>query len=343
MLIRMLGQGKVGNAIVHFFSSFFHMSWEAALSVYWVYIRSHLTYILFIVIIIFFLILFWVLLSWFMRYFDEVVKGVNQLVSGKQEPIAMSPELDFMEEKLNQVQAELEKSRRAKLDAEKRKNDLILYLAHDIKTPLTSVIGYLNLLYESPDLPTEQRVKYVEITLKKAERLERLINEFFEITRYHLQAVSLIKAPFDLSYMLVQVIDEAYPLLVAKSQTILTDFPESLCVFADADQLVRVFHNLLKNAISYSAAETVLTISAEKRKEMVVICFENEGTIPPEALNRIFEKFYRADQSRQSDTGGFGLGLAIAKDIVELHGGNIFVECTNNRILFTVVLPINAA
>ena len=116
-----------------------------------------------------------------------------------------------------------------------------------------------------------------------------------------------------------------------------------MCVFADADQLVRVFHNLLKNAISYSAAETVLTISAEKRKEMVVICFENEGTIPPEALNRIFEKFYRADQSRQSDTGGFGLGLAIAKDIVELHGGNIFVECTNNRILFTVVLPINAA
>ena len=109
-----------------------------------------------------------------------------------------------------------------------RKNDLIAYLAHDLKTPLTSVIGYLSLLDEVPDMPAEQKARYVHIALDKACRLENLINEFFEITRYNLQQIELEKETIDLCYMLVQMSDEFYPLLHAHGNTIALDVPEDM-------------------------------------------------------------------------------------------------------------------
>ena len=139
-------------------------------------------------------------------------------------------------------------------EAAGRKNDLITYLAHDLKTPLTSVIGYLSLMEEVPEMPAEQRVKYVHITLDKALRLERLINEFFEITRYNLQQIVLEKESLDLSFMLVQMADEFYPILSDHGNTLKLQGTneESIMVYGDGDKLARVFRNILKNAIAYS-------------------------------------------------------------------------------------------
>lgn len=139
-----------------------------------------------------------------------------------------------------------------------RKNDLIAYLAHDLKTPLTSVIGYLSLLDEAVDMPTPQRAKYVSITLDKAKRLEKLINEFFEITRYNLQGIVLEKETIDLYYMLVQMTDEFYPLLQAHQNTTELDVDEEMTIYGDAENLARVFNNILKNAVAYSYPGTVI-------------------------------------------------------------------------------------
>lgn len=222
-----------------------------------------------------------------------------------------------------------------------RKNDLIAYLAHDLKTPLTSVIGYISLLEEIPEMPAEQRAKYVHITLDKALRLEKLINEFFEITRYNLHEIVLEKQAIDLSYMLSQMVEEFHLILQSHGNTIAVKTEKNLTVTADPDKLARVFNNILKNAISYSHPNTPIRIYARRKGNAVCIYFRNSGnTIPEQKLTTIFVKFYRLDDARSTNTGGAGLGLAIAKDIVTAHGGTITAQSENQVTTFTVELPM---
>lgn len=223
-----------------------------------------------------------------------------------------------------------------------RKNDLITYLAHDLKTPLTSVIGYLSLLDEVPDMPQAQKEKYIHITLDKANRLEKLINEFFEITRYNLQQIILEKEMVDLYYMLIQMSDEFYPILASHGNTITLHAQEDLTVYADPTKLARVFNNILKNAIAYSYPNTDIQITAVKTEEEIRISVCNHGkTIPQQRLESIFEKFFRLDDARTTNTGGAGLGLAIAKEIVTLHGGTISANSEHELTTFCVTLPIS--
>ena len=239
------------------------------------------------------------------------------------------------------IKNRMQRNEQALKDEAQRKNDLITYLAHDLKTPLTSVIGYLSLLDEAPDMPAEQKAKYVHITLEKALRLEKLINEFFEITRYNLQQMVLEKETIDLSYMLVQMTDEFYPLLAANENRIKLHVDEQLSVYGDSEKLARVFNNILKNAIAYSYPGTEIDVTAQEVHEQVVIAVRNHGkTIPAHKLETIFEKFFRLDEARRSNTGGAGLGLAIAKEIVDLHGGTITAESDREMTTFRVTLPV---
>lgn len=226
-------------------------------------------------------------------------------------------------------------------ESEQRKNDLVVYLAHDLKTPLTSIVGYLTLLEESPELPLEYRVKYTGITLEKAYRLEQLINEFFDITRFNLQSVVLENNRIDLAMMLNQMAEEFYPVLKEKNLICTVQADEKINMIGDADKLSRVFDNLMRNAVNYSYPHTEISISAVRTDYKAVVTFKNRGDkIPPEKLSMIFEKFFRADHSRTSSTGGAGLGLAIAKQIVEQHGGTITVESDNLFTTFTVTLNL---
>lgn len=250
------------------------------------------------------------------------------------------PEQQELAAQMAELKARLQ-SREQKLQQETaRKNDLITYLAHDLKTPLTSVIGYLSLLDEVPDMPQAQREKYTHIALEKSQRLEGLINEFFEITRYNLQQLTLDREPVDLSYLLVQLTDEFYPILQAHGNTAELNAPETLNVSGDSAKLARVFNNILKNAVAYSDRDTPIRIRAEEAEGQVSVFVENQGrTIPPQKLESIFEKFFRLDEARATATGGAGLGLAIAKEIVTLHGGTITAQSQNRRTIFRVTLP----
>lgn len=223
-----------------------------------------------------------------------------------------------------------------------RKNDLIAYLAHDLKTPLTSVIGYISLLKEAPDMPVEQRAKYTYIALEKALRLESLINEFFDITRYNLHEILLEEETFDLGYMLMQMADEFYPVLEQHGKSITIHAEEDLPITADSAKLARVFNNILKNAVAYSYDNTEIEIHAQMQSNTIHVSISNFGkTIPKQKLDMIFEKFYRLDDARSTNTGGAGLGLAIAKEIVVAHGGTISVTSEKQVTTFTVELPVH--
>lgn len=286
------------------------------------------------------LVIFYFALSRMTRYFDKLSEGLDRLTDETDEDIHLPAELDFMEKRLNAVRETLRKREKDAKEAEQRKNDLVVYLAHDIKTPLTSVIGYLNLLDEAPDMPAEQRAKYVDITLQKAYRLEQLVDEFFDITRFNLQTIVLNREVLHLSFMLRQLADEFFPILSPQHKEARVEAPDELLVYADPDKLARVFNNILKNAAAYSFPDSVIAIRASLEEDTVVVSFVNHGReIPPESLMTIFEKFYRLDSARSSNTGGAGLGLAIAREIVLAHGGDITATSENGVTAFTVTLP----
>lgn len=214
-----------------------------------------------------------------------------------------------------------------------------MYMAHDLKTPLTSIIGYLSLLNDEKSISKEVSEKYIEIALNKAYRLEELTNQFFEITRYNLKEMPIVKNKLDLSVLLNQLVEECYPISIEKNIKVSLDV-KSVIFYGDGDKLARALTNLLKNAISYGDENSTIYISMQKEKENIKVKFRNKGDkIPDYKLNRIFEKFYRADESRASNTGGTGLGLAITKDIITLHGGSISVKNDDEFIEFLVVLP----
>lgn len=344
LAIRVLGYRKIGNFLAELIMTLKGCSWEEAQSLYFVYIRSNIEYLMFYAFLIFFIIFMRMLILRFTRYFDEIIAGVDQLVTGD-EPIVLSPELDFMEIRLTEVRRQLQAAAAAEREAEKKKNDFLLYLAHDIRTPLTSVVGYLSLLRQFPEQGVEIERKYLKIVLDKALQLQKLVEEFFDVTRLTFQQVTLDVKPVDIGCMLMQLADEAYPMAHAAGMTVrLSVQSEPMMVSADPDKLARALQNLLRNAVSYGQKGEIL-ISAHQGENQCALSVSNRGQVPQEELDRFFERFYRGDPSRGSapngnSTGGAGLGLVIARDIIRLHGGSISAGCQDGWITFRVLLPV---
>lgn len=280
------------------------------------------------------------------RFFSKKVdnmgilyKSLDKILNEDNQKIELPTEMTKFSEKLNQIKYEYILSTKRAKEAEQKKNDLIMYMAHDLKTPLTSVIGYLSLLSEEKQISRNLQEKYIKIALDKSLRLEELTNQFFEITRYNLNDMPINKTNIDLVMLLEQLVEEFYPMLEEKHLKLEVSKPHSLMYIGDGDKLARAFGNLLKNAINYSYENTIIKINMIENENYIELIFENRGdTIPEYKLKRIFDKFYRGDEARQTNNGGTGLGLAITKEIVELHNGTINATSSDETIKFQIVL-----
>lgn len=306
-----------------------------------VFERAYFIFIIFVTTLIIVLSLLYKLLNKIFSYVFAVSESADKLFDKNVEYINLPPEMVEVEKKLNHFKTEAIKNERLSRENEQKKDELIVYLAHDIKTPLTSMIGYLSLLSEIKDMPQEQRNRYIDIALDKSYRLEYLINELFDVARFNSEKIVLEKEEINLNLMLEQIADDFYPTLKEMNKKINFTSDEKTILYADPDKLSRVFNNLIKNAVNYSKENTDIDISILNKENQATVKITNKGKqIPKEKLDKIFEKFYRLDSSRTSKTGGSGLGLAIAKEIVELHGGRIYAESDMKETTFSVILPI---
>ncbi len=333
-------RGRFANWVVAILQNTLSMDHDQAQIFYTRKFRNYMDLLIVISVFILFFIIFRIYLNWFTKYFVEINTGIDALLKDDDEDVHLPSELAATEKKINTIKHILHKRKIDTQLAEQRKNDLVVYLAHDLKTPLTSVIGYLTLLRDEGQISDELREKYLTISLDKAERLEDLINEFFEITRFNLSNITLQYSKVNITRLLEQLVFEFKPMLLDKNLGCNIDVPPNLILKCDVNKMQRVFDNLLRNAVFYSFADTCIDIVVTQDNTETRIRVTNHGdTISSEMLERVFEQFYRLDTSRGTNTGGSGLGLAIAKEIVELHHGTITAESSNELITFTVSLP----
>lgn len=286
------------------------------------------------------LVAFYLAMGRFTRRFDQISAAVHQMTTDTTREIALPRELEPVEADLNEMRLTLGQREEEARQAAQRARDLVVFLAHDLKTPLTSVIGYLNLMVDQPGLDPAQRAKYTGIALEKARRLEELISEFFDINRLELDQIEASGEIIDLTMLLEQIADEFWPLFEERELRFIPAIANAMKVKGDPEKLARVFDNVLRNAVNYSIPGGAVGLRAFQQGPVILISISNEGMeIPEQELTNIFEKFYRLDMARSTRTGGAGLGLAIAKEIVERHGGTIRAESTGKRVTFTITLP----
>ncbi len=275
-------------------------------------------------------------------YINTIEKESYKLLNNDNSMVSLPKELETIQNSVNFVKTQSIKNRDLALEEEKKKNELIVYLAHDLKTPLTSIIGYLDLLIEDKNMSENKRKEYLKIVMNKSTSLEHLINELFEITKLNSADIEMNFCKIDLQLFLEQVIDDFYPMLKEKNKTInLVKTKTKIYMKCDTEKLFRAFSNLIKNAINYSPDWATITMKTSIKKNEAIIRIENPcENISQEELKRMFDKFYRCDSSRNSNTGGTGLGLAITKAIIEKHDGTIRATYDNNVITFMISLPI---
>ncbi|MDO4264971.1 MAG: HAMP domain-containing sensor histidine kinase [Eubacteriales bacterium] len=299
--------------------------------------------------ILLFAVLFYLLQRRPLRYIDRLSEGIREIAKGNLETkIEVNGDDEFTEMavNINHMTEELRELLAIEREAEQSKTDLITNIAHDLKTPLTSIIGYLELLSGGKvSLSAEMQQKYLAIACSKSRRLERLITDLFDFTKLSYGKITMKVSYVDIVKLLSQLLEESYPNFVEKglSYELKSNVP-SLEIAADGTLLARLFENLIGNAIKYGAdgKRVTVRVNAEEENDAVEVKVINYGYIIPEKdIPLIFNKFYRVDQSRSTQTGGTGLGLAIAKDIVTMHGGSIAVSSDLSGTVFTVRLKIH--
>lgn len=294
------------------------------------------------------LIMYFILISHnFVTYVREIISGVEKMKSGDfQEQIPVKGEDEFSEiaYSINEMCRNLSETLEAQKETEKTKDELITNVAHDLRTPLTSILGYLDLLSQGDFLTEDQKQKYLGIVSAKARQLETLVKDLFDYTRYDRDKVKIKKEILDLNLFMPQIVDEFYPSLMEHGLTCRTEFYEgALNIEGNGELLARAIGNLMSNAIKYGAEGKVIEVKTGRLENKVFVAVINYGkVIPAEKLHKIFDKFYRVESSRSLKTGGTGLGLAIAKNIVNLHNGNIWATSDEYGTRFQIELPVVA-
>ena len=276
-----------------------------------------------------------------MSYIEELAKGLLEISKGNLNYRVMEKsedELGSLANNINYMAAELEHKIERERQIERAKNELITNVSHDLRTPLTSIMGYLRLLKDKKYETIDQHDNYVDIAYGKAEKLKGLMEDLFEYTKLSNETIQLNWQKVALNELLEQLIEELVPVSEENQLSFITELPtEKVLVDLDSDKIVRVFENLLMNAILYSYKPGEIFVGLTWENDIITVIVKNNGEeISKDDLENLFDRFYRVEKSRSSLTGGSGLGLAIAKNNIDLHDGKIWAESEGESIAIYV-------
>ena len=291
-----------------------------------------------------FLIYFFVLSQRSIKYVEEISGNLTKIANGQldlQIPIRAQDELGELAENINYMTSRLKNSIQEERNAEKTKSDLVTSVSHDLRTPLTSVLGYLELIVNDRYRDEVALRYYADIAYTKSLRLKNLIDELFEYTRVSYGGISLNVKSVNIVELIEQLVEDFSPLIQeANMECRISREKREIIVDVDGYMLVRVFENLIMNAIRYGSEGRFIDIEFAEEEKVSVRIINYGEPIPTKDLPYLFERFYRVEKSRSDEMGGTGLGLAIAKNIVELHNGEIIVQSNRERTVFEVKLNV---
>ncbi len=295
--------------------------------------------------ILLFLLIFLLLSKRTIKYIEEISESVREISQGNLDTrivVKTTDELGKLAFNINTMTEKLNSSMKDERNAERTKNELVTSVSHDLRTPLTSILGYLGLIVNNKYRDEGELKHYAGIAFKKTEKLNKLIDELFDFTRISYGGMKLKTSKINLGSLLEQLNEEFFPIFKAADMESRLSIPkEKVCITADGDMLARVFENLITNAVRYGSEGKYIDIELSITLNNAIIRVTNYGTpISQKDIPYIFDRFYRAEKSRSQQTGGTGLGLAIAKNIVELHGGDIYASAGDNLTTFEVKLSL---
>jgi len=280
-----------------------------------------------------------------MTYLQYVSAGLLEISKGnldyKIKKIG-EDEIALLANNINYMAEELKKQIENERNAEKIKNELITNVSHDLRTPLTSIRGYLEVIRTMKNYDQEQLEQYISIVYNKSENLGNLIDDLFEYTKLVNNQIAVQYQEIDLNQLISQLMEELVPVCEENNLTMTrNNINDKILINLDPDKIVRIFENLLINAIKYSLKPSEIRINIINNNDLVQVSISNQCSyISEEELQRLFERFYRIDKDRSSSTGGSGLGLAIAKSLVTMQGGSIDVKYESGYIYFIVSFKI---
>lgn len=295
--------------------------------------------------VIFFIMYFLILTRGIIKDMEYISTGISQIVSGDMKEklkVDRDDEIGEIAVQVNKMSDDIKRLMESEREALQTNKDMITCVAHDLRTPLTSVLGYLQLATDTEKYSDEERQHYAHIAMKKANRLQGLIEELFSYTKLMSGEITLHLNEIDIVKLVEQMIEEFYPLFNENNlECTLRRNIDSLILNVDGELMARAVQNLISNAIKYGKDGKRVFIELEKFEHEVQIRVTNFGlVIPQESIGHIFDKFYRVEESRSSQTGGSGLGLNIAQQIAVLHGGTIDVTSGSDGTCFTIAIPL---
>ncbi|APH19141.1 HAMP domain-containing sensor histidine kinase [Clostridium botulinum] len=280
-----------------------------------------------------------------LKYIKEICNALNKMARGDLKYRIKEKgkdELQLIAFNVNNMAKELERKIENERNIEKAKQDLITNVAHDLRTPLTNIIGYIEIVREGSYKNENELLKYINIISSKAEGLRKLTNDLFMYTKLSSGSVNLSINEFSINELIKQLIDEYIDLFESNDLKIKEDLiSESVLINGDADKIARIFDNLFTNAIKYSIKPSDINLRLIKKGENVIVSISNHcDNLEEEDINNLFERFYMADKSRSDNKNSSGLGLAISRTIAELHHGKLTGEYKNGVITFVLEVPV---
>ena len=346
VLLKFVIDGIYNDSFARFFVDalvFLNVNEKTAIHLYWKLVGDNKTFYMIVGYLILFALFFYVALSQMTKYLDQIDHGIENIISESTDPIHLITELKPIEIRLNEIKATLKRQELEATEGEKKKNDLVLFLAHDLKTPLTSMKVLADSLVGQQGVPEELYQEFMSDITAEIDRENKIITDLLSLVKMDKKAADVNITHMDINQLLEDILKRLRPIADRRNIDLILDCFRPVDADVDEVKFTLAVSNLVENGIKYNVDDGWVRVSLDADHKYFYITVADSGMgIPEDSIERIFERFYRVDKSHSKEIGGTGLGLAITKSSVAMHHGTIKVFSKEGEgTTFSVRIPLS--